>query len=163
LTLGRDLQSWGSIRVLLPDGDRGFAPGSIDIDDRVIGTIDLIYPMIQSTCLRYQRDSKTGEDQEVFDMKGLTTLLVAVFTLAVSASLGFAQGGEVAPAGEDLSRPEARQEAREGKQDARGEGREGRQDARGEGPDARHDARQDAREGREDARESGREGRRTAR
>jgi len=59
--------------------------------------------------------------------------------------------------------PEARQEAREGKQDARQEAREGRQDARGEGPGARQDARQESREGRQDARQSGREGRRTAR
>ncbi|GAG45729.1 unnamed protein product, partial [marine sediment metagenome] len=69
-------------------------------------------------------------------MKGLTALLVAVFTLAVSVSLAFGQGGEAAPAEEDLSRPEARQEAREGKQDGRQEAREGRQDARGEGPEA---------------------------
>ena len=85
-------------------------------------------------------------------MKGLTTLLVTAFTLAVSVSLGFAQGEEAAPGEEDLSRPEARQEAREGKQDARQDGREGRQDARGEGPEARQDARQSGREGRRRAR-----------
>ena len=63
-------------------------------------------------------------------MKGFATFLVAVFTLAVSVSLGFAEGEEAAPVEEDLSRPEARQEAREGKQDARQDAREGKQDAR---------------------------------
>ena len=107
-------------------------------------------------------------------MKGLTALLVAVFALAVSAPLAFAQGEAAAPADEDLSRSEARQEAREGrqdarqdgregKQDARQEGREGRQDARGEGPAERQDARQEAREGRQDGRQGAREGRQDAR
>ena len=96
-------------------------------------------------------------------MKGFVALLVAVFTLAVSAPLAFAQAEAAIPADEDLTRPEARQDAREGKQGARQDAREGRQDARGEGPSGRQDARQDAREGRQDARQSGREGRREAR
>ena len=38
----------------------------------------------------------------------------------------------------DATRPEARQDARDGKQDARGDARDGKQEARDEGPDAAH-------------------------
>ncbi len=101
-------------------------------------------------------------------MKRMSALLIAMLALGVAAPFGMARAEEPEVAGEevadeDLSRAEARQEGRAGKQDARQEAREGRQDARFEGPEARQDARQDAREGRQDARQEAREGRRDAR
>ena len=75
-------------------------------------------------------------------MKPVTALRVAVFTLAVvSAPLALAQDEAAAPADENLSRPEARQGARAGKQGARQEAREGRQDARQSGREGRRRAR----------------------
>jgi hypothetical protein len=101
-------------------------------------------------------------------MKRVFALLIAMLTLGVGVSFDMAgaEEPEVADdevAEEDLSRAEARQEAREGKQDTRQEAREGRQDARFEGPEARQDARQKARDGRQDTRQEAREGRRGAR
>jgi len=54
----------------------------------------------------------------------------AVLTLGVGVPFGVAQAEEPEVADEDLSRPEARQEGREGRQDARPEAREGRRWAR---------------------------------
>ena len=96
-------------------------------------------------------------------MKRTFASIIAVLALGVAAPLGIAGAEEPEVADEDLSRPEARQGAREGEQDARHEAREGRRDARGEGPEARGEARREGREGRQDARQSGREGRREAR
>jgi hypothetical protein len=102
-------------------------------------------------------------------MKHMSALLIAVLALGVGAPLSMARAEEPEVAeeseveDEDLSRPEARQEGREGRQDGRQDAREGRQDARFEGPGARQDARQDAREGRQDARQDAREGRQDAR
>jgi len=115
-----------------------------------------------------QRSKRRIGILEGLGMKRVFALLIAMLTLGVGVSFDMARAEEpeVADeevADEDLSRAEARQEGREGRQDARQEGREGRQDARFEDPEARQDARQDAREDRQDARQEAREGRRDAR
>jgi hypothetical protein len=63
-------------------------------------------------------------------MKRMFALLTAALTLGVGVPFGVAGAEEPEVAEEDLSRAEARQEGREGRQDARQEAREGRRDAR---------------------------------